>query len=159
MKIYSSIALVLICSLFCNCFLNPSPTIVHQTDYVYLGYDIAEIIDNGEFSKSIEDIMPFEFADNHFYLIESPEHLDSVFQTISYRHLYSGPRLEDLFPENGILLLYLDYPWGSDGCIDHEVSFSADTVFIDVSLTENPNLKSGEKSIYYLIIPIGVIPE
>ncbi len=159
MRIYSSISIVVICSLFCNCFLNPSPTVVHQTDFATLGFEVAETIDHGEFSKVIEDIWPFELADNHFYLIESPEDLDSIFQPISYCHLYSGPGLEDLFPENGMLLLYFDTVWSSTAYIDHKISFSADTISIDVSLTENPDLKSGDKGIYYLIIPIGVIPE
>ena len=152
--------LIVLCSILCSCFLSPEEDTVHQTDQIILGFNPAEIVDNGEFSKNISDMWPDEFTENCFYLIESPEYLDSLFPYIEYSSPgYSGPKLEDLFPEDGMLLVYFDTVWSSSAYINHEITLSADTVFIDIALKENPNLKDHEKGIYYLIIPIGIVPE
>ena len=151
---------IVFCSTLCSCFLSPEENTYHQTDQIILDFNPAEIVDNGEFSKNISDMWPVEFTENCFYLVESPEYLDSLFPTIEYSGPgYSGPKLEDLFPEDGMLLVYFDLVWSSSAYINHEISFSADTVFIDVALKEDPNLKDHEKGIYFLIVPIGIVPE
>lgn len=159
MKLYPGIILLITGILLSGCGANPYADTVHQTDYTVLDFNVADIVDHGEFSRYMEILWPYELEDNCFYYIESPKYLDSLFQSIEYTYPPGGPRLEDFFPEDGMLLLYFDTVWSSTAYINHKISFSADTVSIDVSLTENPSMKNDGKCIYYLIIPIGIIPE
>jgi hypothetical protein len=151
--------LIVLCSVLCSCFLSPEEDTVHQTDQIILGFSPAEIVDNDEFSRYTSCMSSIEHTDSCFFLVESPEYLDSIFYIEYLGPGYSGPKLEDLFPEDGMLLVYFDEVWSSSAYISHEITLSADTVFIDIVLKENPNLKDHEKGIYYFIIPIGIVPE
>ena len=53
-------------------------------------------------------ITPKEPSENSLYLIESLEQIDSVV-SVYYEYEWT-PHLEEFFPEDGMLLLYLSQP-------------------------------------------------
>ncbi len=92
--------------------------------------EIEQLFDNG-YRKNYNPILePYEYSEDGFYLVESPEMLDSIFRYINY------PGIDTLFPEDGMLLI-LDYHlyFGKE-VIEYAYSFSGDTVEVDLTVRE-----------------------
>lgn len=86
-----------------------------------VGETVVELFDNGYY---VDDILlnPWEWSEDGFYIVESPDMLESVFEGIGY----SGdniPRLEDLFPEGGSLLIFCyRYLFIGDQILEYQIS-------------------------------------
>ncbi|MCD4848449.1 MAG: hypothetical protein K8R76_09670 [Candidatus Aegiribacteria sp.] len=91
-----------------------------------------------------------------FYIVESPEMLKAVFESFGY----SGdniPRLEDLFPEGGSLLIFQrKYSGIGDLILQHQISADLDTIVIDMTLRDWPGPQQpGNCST--VVVPVGFI--
>lgn len=154
MKFEMAILIALLTTYGCN--LDPESKTVHYEGQIVLNRDIAEIINNECLEGEI-GLLPSVQSPKHLYLVESPDDIDSVFWTVSYS-FESTPHLEEFFPENGILLVFLRHAAIEDSYIEHSVSLNGDTISIDVSIEEN----QVENPLYgtnEIVIPIGVIPD
>lgn len=111
--------------------------------------EIEQVFDNG-FMRSTNMILdPFEQSDDGFYLIESPEMLDSVFSVVNY------PGIDSLFPEDGMLLVLTLNLFSHEGIIEHEISFSSDTVQVEYTVRswlDGPY----EPFVWQIVFPIGI---
>lgn len=106
-----------------------------------LPLSIAQVIDRGDFEEQIV-LYPFEPAEDRFYVVESPEYLDSLFYMIEYQSA-TTPRLDTLFPDNGILVLLDLYICWEEDLLGYQISHSADTLkvlleirqwFVDIAM-------------------------
>jgi len=101
---------------------------------------IAQVIDRGDFEEQII-LYPVEPAQDRFYVVESPEYLDSLFYLIEYQSA-TTPRLDTLFPDNGILVLLDLLIFWEEDLLGYQISYSADTlkVLLEIRewLVENP---------------------
>lgn len=147
--------LAFICLLLCSCLSGPDSETVRYKNKIVLDFEVANIIDNecifGEIS-----LIPYESSPECFYLVETPDHLDSVFLDISYLYTWT-PRLDEFFPSQGMLLVYFRYISSEDCYNEHSVSFNGDTVFIDVSIEEF-EVNNPSPGLNGVVIPIGIIP-
>jgi len=132
-------------------FGNSDPEYYYDQYWKALGTTINEYYDNGCYIGKIY-LQPREPSPDHFYFVESPEMLDSVFESISY-HGQTTPRLDTLFPADGSLLIYsANFPRYLE---DYGISVTDDTVFIDVTYTipdRPPN-----PTIIPLVVPVGIV--
>lgn len=100
--------------------------------------------------RSINIILwPYEYSEDGFYLVESPEMLDSIFCTVNY------PGIDTLFPEDGMLLIYIDDIFLCEGINEYTYSFMDDTVHVDLTIRrwlDGPY----QPGIYNLVFPIGL---
>jgi len=99
-----------------------------------LPLSIAQVIDRGDFEEQII-LYPVEPAQDRFYVVESPEYLDSLFNMIEYQSA-TTPRLDTLFPDNGILVLLDLYIGWDDDLLGYQISHSADTLRILLEIRE-----------------------
>jgi len=147
--LYSCICIAILLSSACI-FGNSDPEVLHMVFVKSLGTDIDEYFDNGCFFDEIL-LTPRVPSQDNFYLVESPELLDSVFEQIVYQG--SGtPRLDTLFPEGGSLLI-LDTIYGWD-FRSYEISASRDSVIIDISGTLPP---IPYQWVPPMVIPVGIV--
>ncbi len=153
MKLEVSFAFISL--LLCSCLSGPDSETVHFNNQIALGFEVANIIDNECIFGEIF-LTPYESSPECFYLVETPDHLDSVFMDISYMFDWT-PQLDEFFPETGMLLVYFrDVP--SEDCYnEHSVSLRNDTVFIDVSIEEF-EVELPSPGLAGVAIPIGIIP-
>ncbi len=140
----------------CACiFDNDEPTFTYEKYETTLDFEIESIEDNGYYIDKIH-LEANEVSPNHFYVIESPEMLDSVFSLISYSG-ESTPLLDDFFPDNGVLVIFDGGTYYND-CYDHTISFSDSSLFIDVTF-EVPDKPLDPCPPLDFVIPVGVVPK
>lgn len=99
-----------------------------------LPLSIAQVIDWGDFEEQII-LYPREPAQDRFYVVESPEYLDSLFSIIVYQSA-TTPRLDTLFPDNGILVLLDLYVDWEEDLLGYQISHSADTLRVLLEIRE-----------------------
>lgn len=100
-----------------------------------LPFDILSAYDLHLFENEL-NMQPIEYSEDGFYLIESPEHLDSVFYSIQYLYDWT-PRLDTIFPEDGQLVLFdYFYPCGTQ-LLEYGISSSQDTLRIMIELRKD----------------------
>lgn len=111
--------------------------------------EIEQLFDNG-YMRSINIILwPYEYSEDGFYLVESPEMLDSIFSAVNY------PGIDTLFPEDGMLLIYIDGIFFGEELTEYTYSFIDDTVHVDLTIRrwlDGPY----QPGIYHLVFPIGL---
>ena len=113
-----------------------------------LSGEIEQLYDNGYRDGSDIILVPWEYSEDNFYLVESPDMLDSVFEVIEY------PGIDTLFPEDGMLLiLHFDNGWERI-LGDYSYSFSGDTVIVDLTVYDNPGPHN--PVVWNWVFPIGV---
>lgn len=115
-----------------------------------LSAEIDQIFYNGYISDHNPVFIPNEPSQDGFYIIESPEMLDSVFVEINY------PGIESLFPENGILAilsLYVIFNHEFTGCV---FFFSDSTLKADISTREVISETLADPGVMHLVFPVGV---
>ncbi|MCD4847249.1 MAG: hypothetical protein K8R76_03555 [Candidatus Aegiribacteria sp.] len=110
--------------------------------FTVLPFDILAVFDQNVYENELS-AMPYVHSGDGFYLIESPAHLDSVFEYIDYWYDWV-PRLDTLFPEDGYLVM-LDYfyPCGTQ-LLDYSYNFNMDSLKITIELREDleyPHMK------------------
>ncbi len=120
-----------------------------------VGTSVEDYFDNGCYIDEII-LVPREPSPDRFYIVESPEMLDSVFTSISY----SGgdiPRLETLFPEGGSLLI-LDYALltGRE-ILEYNVSADQDTITIDMTIRRWLNGPPLQPGFWPVVFPVGFV--
>jgi hypothetical protein len=122
-----------------------------------LKYNVEQIFDNGFMISFNEILVPSQYSQDGFYLVDSPDMLDSVFQEINYPSPES-PRLDTLFPDGGSLLV-LDHHliWG-DELLDYACGFNGDTVRVSLSVRRWLN-RVYDPGLRYLVVPIGIVFE
>ena len=120
-----------------------------EQKYKVITGEVEQLFDNG-YMRSINTILcPYEYSEDGFYLVESPEMLDSVFSAVNY------PGIDTLFPEDGMLLIYCDHIFFCEEIIEHTCSFKDDTVQVDLTIRkwlDGPY----EPGIFNLVFPIGL---
>ena len=120
-----------------------------EQKYKVITGEVEQLFDNG-YMRSINTILcPYEYSEDGFYLVESPEMLDSVFSAVNY------PGIDTLFPEDGMLLIYCDHIFFYEEIIEHTYSFKDDTVQVDLTIRkwlDGPY----EPGIFNLVFPIGL---
>ncbi len=152
MRILSTVVTVGV--LFCACVSDNEEFSYLSTKYeTELDVEIESIVDNGYYLDEIH-LTPYEISPDNFYALESPAMLDSVFTSISYSGV-DTPHLEDLFPDNGILVIYYESTFYD--CSDHTISFSDSSLFIDVTF-KVPLEPHDPCPPLDLVFPIGVMP-
>lgn len=120
-----------------------------------LSSDVQLLADNGYMTGTESILYPYESSPDHFYFVESPEMLDSMFQNIGYPDDYSGPPLDSLFPEGGSLLI-LDIPAAvEDEVLDYGFGYSGDTVTVVVEIRNWDGVVM--PGIREIVFPIGVV--
>ncbi|MCK4506887.1 MAG: hypothetical protein KAW14_14820 [Candidatus Aegiribacteria sp.] len=152
-------ASVLTCILFtAACIFGDSDPDYTDSQRLYkksVGEIVVELFDNGYY---VNDILlePWEFSQDGFYIVESPDMLDSVFENIGYSG-DSVPRLEDLFPEGGSLLIFSKrYLNIGDKILEHQISADLDTIVVDMTVRDWPGPQEpGNCST--VVFPIGFI--
>lgn len=114
--------------------------------------EVKELFDNG-FRRSDNIILdPYEQSDDGFYLVESPEMLDSIFSAVNY------PGIDTLFPEDGMLLILTMNFYFYQEITEHAYSFSEDTIQVDYTVRswlDGPY----EPGIWNIVFPIGITYE
>lgn len=114
--------------------------------------EIKELFDNG-FRRSTNVILsPYQQSADGFYLVESPEMLDSIFSEVNY------PGLETFFPNDGMLLIFTMNLFFYQEIAEHAYSFNEDTIHVDYvvrSWLDGPY----EPGIWYIALPIGITLE
>lgn len=116
---------------------------------------MEQYFDNGYIINAIV-LHPRQQSHDGFYLVESPEMLDSIFELISYEFEYT-PRLETFFPEDGMLLIFEWNLFYGDDLLDYQISTVGDTVLVDLdvrdwSLDGDPI----DPGIWVHVFPIGI---
>jgi len=109
-----------------GCFLDATEldyTVEYQRISTDIGFTIQKSTDCGLFIDKIE-VKPWGFV-----LLESVEDIDDL-EMVEYSGS-STPTLEELFPEEGMLLVYCSWrPW-SYLIAEHTVSHNASSIHID----------------------------
>ncbi|MDM7991972.1 MAG: hypothetical protein QUS11_01525 [Candidatus Fermentibacter sp.] len=117
--------------------------------------NVQQLFDNGYMTSFDVLLVPCASSPDHFYFVESPEMLDSVFHHIYYPDEYSGPPLDSLFPEGGSLLVLDFSALCEDEVMDYGLSFSGDTVRVAVDIRNHDGLVM--PGIQEVVFPIGVV--
>ena len=110
--------------------------------FTVLPFDILAVFDQHVYKNEVS-LIPYVQSGDGFYFIESPAHLDSVFEYIDY--LYDWvPRLDTLFPEDGYLVM-LDYfyPCGTQ-LLNYSYNYNMDSLIVTIELRkdlEYPHVK------------------
>jgi len=135
-----------------GCLFSSDSEIVHYTGQVDLGFEITQIINN----ECVDNEISIHWAlfEDNFYLIESLEHLDSL--EVYYEFEWT-PRLEEFFPEDGMLLLYSRSTDYEVSYINHSITLYGTTVFLDLALEEF-DVDNPVPGIRGFIVPIGIVP-
>jgi len=114
--------------------------------------EVNELFDNG-FRRSDNTILdPYEQSDDGFYLVESPEMLDSIFSTVNY------PGIDTLFPEDGMLLILTMNLYFYQEITEYSYSFMEDTIQVDYTVRswlDGPY----QPGIWNIVFPIGITYE
>lgn len=116
---------------------------------------VESLIDNGYMMDGSEILVPFEVSQDGFYLLDSPEMIDSVFQHIYYPSPES-PRLDTLFPNGGSLLVLDHKLFLCEELLDYSLSFSGDTVRVALSVrtwVDRPH----EPESWAFVFPMGIV--
>ncbi|MCK5132947.1 MAG: hypothetical protein KAR40_12440 [Candidatus Sabulitectum sp.] len=118
-----------------------------QLEKVVTG-EIEQIFYHG-YVKSLNYILnPRVYSDDGFYLVESPEMLDSIFGEVNY------PGIDTLFPEDGVLLI-LDYHLVfGDELTGNVFFFSDSTLRVDLTIREWDGFY--DPGVWNFIFPIGI---
>ena len=146
---------IIVSLLLCSCLSGPDSETVHFKNQIALGFEVADIINNECIFGEIV-LIPYESSPECFYLVETPDHLDSVFMDIWYMYTWT-PQFDEFFPETGMLLVYYRDVSSEDCFNEHSVSLRNDTVFIDVSIEEF-EVEFPSPGLNGVAIPIGIIP-
>ncbi len=120
-----------------------------EQKYKVITGEIDQLFDNG-YMRSVNTILnPFEYSEDGFYFVESPEMLDSIFSAVNY------PGIDTLFPEDGMLLIYCHHILFCEDITEYTYSFKDDTVQVDLTIRkwlDGPY----EPGIWNLVFPIGL---
>lgn len=120
-----------------------------EQKYKVITGEIDQLFDNGYMRSANTILDPFEYSEDGFYLVESPEMLDSVFSAVNY------PGIDTLFPEDGMLLIYCHQILFHEEIIEYTYSFKDDTAQVDLTIRkwlDGPYLPG----IFNLVFPIGL---
>ena len=121
----------------------------YEQRYKVITGEIDQLFDNGYKTSLNGIIYPNVYSEDGFYLVESPEMLDSVFFDI----YYAG--IDTLFPENGMLLILSFHLIMSLEVAEYTYSFNDDTVFVDLTIRRWLNHPS-QPGILNYAFPIGI---
>jgi len=117
-----------------------------------LPFMLAQISDQGFYGDDVMWLEWSEYSDDDFYLVESPEMIDSVFE---YVHP-NADFLSNLFPENGMLLIHVsDLPYGWSAS-EHILTLEGNTVILDEYISTSDEEQSGDCGACFSVI--GLIP-
>lgn len=153
MRLYSVLAVIIFLQMACI-FDSSEDDLILQRVEKELDFEIASLIDNGHFIEKIT-LVPRQINPDLFYLIESPDLLDSVFSSISYSG-ETTPLLENLFPENGMLLIY-DGILAGQGILDkYQISAIHNTLYLEFEWAPYEDLP--DPCAFSWVFPIGIIP-
>jgi hypothetical protein len=140
---------------FSGCVSDVEYMLQTQRYSTQLNTEIESIVDNGCYHGAIYLEIAEQSPDN-FYTLESTEALDSVFTSISYSGA-NTPHLEDLFPENGILVIYIGWTCFGSYFHDHTIFFSGKSLNIDLAykLPADPPDPGGPT--VQVVVPVGIV--
>jgi len=120
--------------------------------------EVRHFFDNGYIISGNAILVPYECSSDDFYLIGSPDELDSVFMEINYPSMGS-PRLDTLFPEEGELLIYDCHEIRPlEELKDYSISVSGDTLRLALCIREW--MRPGpppQSTPWYCVFPIGIV--
>lgn len=122
---------------------------IYEQKYKVITGEIEQLFDNGYMRSANTILCPYEYSDDGFYLLESPEMLDSVFSAVNY------PGIDTLFPEDGMLLIYCMDLFSYEEINEYSYSFNNDTVLVDLTIRkwlDGPY----PPWIFNLVFPIGL---
>lgn len=111
--------------------------------------EIEQLFDNGYMRSDNTIIDPYECSEDGFYLVESPEMLDSLFSAVNY------PGIDTLFPEDGMLLILSFHLIFSEEVTDYTYTFSEDTVQVDYTIRKWLD-RPYDPGIWNFVFPIGL---
>jgi hypothetical protein len=118
---------------------------------------VEQVFDNGYIMSGNDILVPYQISQDGFYLVDSPEQLDSVFRYIYYPSPDS-PRLDSLFPDGGSLLVLDQSLLFCEEIINHTYSFSKDTVLITLTVRRWLD-RIYDPGIWFFVFPIGIVFE
>ena len=110
--------------------------------------EIDQIFYHGYLRNHSSILEPYEYSEDGFYLIESPEMLDSIFQVVNY------PGIDTLFPENGVLLVFATYMNFGHEITDNVFYFSDSTLKMDLRIREWEGLY--DPGVWQYVFPVGI---
>lgn len=130
-----SIILILVVSIACNS--GPDYEYYTKEYCTVLPYVIETVLDQYLYIGELS-LVPYEFSDDFFYLIESLTQLDSTFEFIDYM-LDTTPRLDSLFPEDGDLVLFDFLLCCSHELLEYNLESNQDTLRVILQMRHDPN--------------------
>ena len=144
---------VVLCLLLSGCVFDSNKTDHSTARYTKtLPFNVAQISDEGFYGDDVMWLEWYEYPDDNFFLVESPEMIDSLFE-----YVYPNTDfLSSLFPENGMLLIHvspLPYGW-SPG--EHILTLEGNTIILDEYIFTTNTEQSGGWGRCFSVI--GLIP-
>ena len=110
--------------------------------------EIDQIFYNGYMRSNNIILRPYEYSEDGFYIVESPEMLDSIFSQVNY------PGIDSLFPVNGILVIF-DYHFALRQGLTGNVAFFTDsTLRVDLTIREWDMLT--DPGVWEFVLPVGI---
>ncbi len=105
--------------------------------YTVLPYVIETVMDQHLYIGEV-NLVPYDYSDDNFYLIESPMQLGSTFQYIDYMW-ENAPRLDTLFPEDGDLVLFNFMLVCSHELVEYSLESNQDTLRVILQMRHDLN--------------------
>lgn len=110
--------------------------------------EIDQIFYNGYMRSNNRILDPYETSEDGFYIVESPEMLDSIFQEVNY------PGIDTLFPENGVLVIFNYYLIFRHELTDNVVFFTDSTLKVHLTIRDWDMLT--DPGVWEFVFPVGI---
>ena len=138
--------------------LTFSACITSPEDYPYeyrseqwektLSADIDQIFYHGFRKHYNQILLPYEYSEDGFYLLNSPEMLDSIFMEVNY------PGIDTLFPEDGVLLLFTTSVFFGHELTDNVIFFNDSILNVHLRFREWEGLF--DPGVWEFVFPVGI---
>ncbi len=110
--------------------------------------EIDQIFYNGYMRSNNIILRPYEYSEDGFYIVESPEMLDSIFSQVNY------PGIDSLFPENGILVILWFSLFYNHELTGNVVFFADSTLKVHLTIRDWDMLT--DPGVWGFVMPVGV---
>ena len=154
MRRTSGILVIILLSVVSACLMDspadyPYEYRSEQLEKVITGCgEIDQIFYHGYMKSSNPVVYPHEYSDDGFYIVESPEMLDSIFYEVNY------PGIDTLFPENGVLLILDLHLFFGHELTGDVFFFSDSTLKVDLAIREWEGLF--DPGVWNYVFPVGI---